>query len=61
LASFVEEVGHFGSTNRTAVYEELKPVLGFLDLLEAIADLGNELRLGATAGGLPIICTHGSA
>jgi hypothetical protein len=59
LPRFVEEVGHFGSTNRAAVDEGLKPVFGFLDLLEAIADLGDKLGLGPTPGGFSIICTDG--
>jgi len=45
LPRFVEEASHFGSTNRAAVDEELKPVFGFLDLLEAIAELAENSDL----------------
>ncbi len=49
LAGFVEQTGHLGWRNATAVHEQFKPILGFVDFFEAVANFGNELGFGAAA------------
>ena len=43
LAGFVEQIGHLCRGHAAAVHQEFEPILGFLNFLEAVADLGSEL------------------
>ena len=58
MAGFVEQIGHLCRGHAAAVYEEFEPILGFLDFLETVANLGDELGLGSGARCFAVVCTN---
>jgi hypothetical protein len=47
FACFQNQGIHFSNGNAAALDQEFKPIARFFDLLEAVADLGDEFRLAA--------------
>lgn len=45
LAGFVEEIGHLGLGSEAAVHEQFEPVFGFVNFLQAVAQLSAILTL----------------
>jgi len=61
LVGFVTEGGEFGFGKDVGADEKLKPLGAFIELLQTIADLGDEFGLGSGALGFAVIRTNGSA
>jgi len=61
LARFTEQFCHLRYGNEAAVHEQFQPIPGSFNLLEAIADFGNKLRLGTAPLCLALIRSDGRA
>lgn len=61
FVGFGADAGEFGCGDDFFGVEEVEPVGGFVGFLEAFAQFGSELDVGAGAIGFAIICTDGSA
>jgi len=54
---FIKQFGHSAGWNTATIHDQFQPIFGFINFFETVACLGNELGLGAGAGGFAIICT----
>jgi hypothetical protein len=49
LSGFIKQFGHPISGNAAAVHDQFEPIFGFINFLEAVANLGNEFSFGTGA------------
>jgi hypothetical protein len=49
LTGLVQQPGHSRSGNTNTIHEQFEPILSFIDLLQAFANLGNKLGFGAAS------------
>lgn len=56
LVGFVLKGGQFGDGDDAAAGEELEPVTRRVEFFEAVADFGDELRLGPGSVGFAEVC-----